>query len=87
MWLLYSRFTVFDTLVSNIKQFAINLMPANWSQLTICTSQVLVVTHSLGHSNILKVEHVSHQPAFCDEFCLAIFCRLLEDVRQLELEL
>lgn len=47
-------------------------MPANGSNLTVCTDQKLDVAHVLGEAHILKGEHVINQPVFLEEITIRI---------------
>lgn len=47
-------------------------MPANGSNLTVCTDQKLDVAHVLGEAHILKDEHVINQPVFLEEIAVRI---------------
>ena len=42
-----------------------NVMPSYWTYLTVSTYQILhCLVHGFGEANILKMEHVLHQPEF-----------------------
>lgn len=50
----------------------IKAMPANGSNLTVCTDQKLDVAHVLGEAHVLKGEHVINQPVFLEEITIRI---------------
>lgn len=40
----------------------IQTVPANWSNLTICTDEILDIPNVLSEAHILKSVHVVHKP-------------------------
>lgn len=48
---------------SDVETFlVIQAVPANWSNLTICTDEILDRSHVVSEAHILKSVHVVHEP-------------------------